>query len=389
MTPVLSENSSGTLLRLLPPTPEGEKNKLPILTTAADIRELIQYLKRRPAGVTATEELDRPKKRLFEDRKLEAYELLGITTREDQTLRLSPLGWKFAQRMESDAEVFRHVLGRSLPYSTALNWILRQNIDLITSTELRDFWHGVHPPFAFDDQEAMRGSAVSFFSICQASGLGTMTLGKRGHITRFFVDRDELTKFLAEASGSLVRCEGTTGTEVHERLAHAAVLKDSSVARTLEQQAFTVLIQSKNPSIVELIRRTLEITNVSSMSVGLVWDRIAAEDEPVPQTSREFNALIVVLDEDSFTRDDTGIYCLREKVLMELGAAHVLYDRRVILLADRRIASCQGFKDLIYYEFDSERLDWEVGLQLIKLVAEFRDRAAPTAAKPSLLPSTA
>src|SRR6476620_12471109 len=95
-----SEISIGPALRLLPSTPAQENEKLPILTTASDIRELIQYLKRRPAGLIATEELDRPKKRLFDDNKLAAYEFLGITIREGKLLKLSTLGWNFAQRME-------------------------------------------------------------------------------------------------------------------------------------------------------------------------------------------------------------------------------------------------------------------------------------------------
>jgi hypothetical protein len=160
---------------------------------------------------------------------------------------------------------------------------------------------------------------------------------------------------------------------VHERPLQDSATNDSSIARTDERQVFTVLIQSKNSRIVELIQRTLEITNVGSMSVGSVWDRSASEVEPVQRPPREFSALIAVLDEDSFITDEAGSHGLREQVLMELGAAHVLYDRRVILLADR-VASCEGIKDLIYYEFDSERLDWELGLQLIKRVVEFRDR---------------
>src|SRR6185295_14964473 len=122
----------------------------------------------------------------------------------------------------------------------ALDWISQQKIDMVTSTELRGFWHGAHSEsFTFDDQEAIRGSVVSFFSICQAASLGTMTLGKRGHITRFFVDRDELAKFLTEGSAPPFTVEAEA--DKHELIAGAAGGNETSVANNL--QALTALIQ--------------------------------------------------------------------------------------------------------------------------------------------------
>jgi hypothetical protein len=379
-----TEITSGAILRLLPSASEQESERLPILTTAADIRELVQYLKRRPAGVIPAEELDRPKKRLFEDRKLEAYEFLGITTREGQTLRLTPLGWKFARRMEADTDVFRYLLDRHRPYAATLNWIAQQNMDMITSTELCNFWHGAHSEaFGFNDQETIRGAVLSFFSICQAAGLGTLTLGKRGHTTRFVVDRDELAKFLAEKFASTLHCDDTTGSEMRN-IFIGPVPNDFPVAPTNESQEFTALIQCKNPRVVELIQRTLEIINVRSQPVDVVWNRNASTANPL-DNSREFCALIAVLGEESFTRNQTGTSVIRDGVLMELGAAYVLYDRRVVLMADNSSAACEGIEDLILYEFHDGRMDWEVGLQLIKLVNMFREKIQPLPIASSML----
>jgi hypothetical protein len=372
-----TETTSGSLLRLLPSSPEQESERLPILTTAADIRELVQYLKRRPAGVIAAEELDRPKKRLFEDRKLEAYEFLGITTREAQTLRLTPLGWKFARRMEADTDVFRYLLDRHRPYTAALNWISQQNMDMITSTELCNFWHGAHSEaFGYNDQETIRGAVLSFFSISQAAGLGTLTLGKRGHITRFVFDRDELARFLAEKSASTLHCDDTTGSEARNIFIGPVAPNDFPVALTNESQESTVLIQCKNPKVVELIQRTLEIINVRSRLVDVVWNRNGSTASAL-DSSREVCALIAVLGEESFIKDQVGNSVIKDSVLMELGAAHVLYDRRVVLMADSNSAGCEGIEDLIRYEFDDGRLDWEVGLQLITLVNIFREKLQP------------
>jgi hypothetical protein len=368
------EISIGPTLRLLPSSPAPENGKLPILTSAADIRELIQYLKRRPAGVIAAEELDRPRKKLFDDRKLAAYEFLGITTREGKLLRLSALGWNFAQRLAADAEMFRHLLDRHPPYFTALTSIALQNLDLITSTELCDFWHGAHSDaFEFADHEAIRGAVVSFFSLCQAAGLGTMVLGKRGHITRFFVDRDELTRFLNN---------GPAAPSDNEDAAHAdsrpfvgpLALNNPGGVPTADAPELTVLIQCKNPLILELIQRTLAVANLRGIQVSAIWDRTNSTADVVENHSREFCALIVVLGEEAFITDREGTSGIKQNLLLELGAAHVLYDRRVIVLADKTSAVGAGLEDLISFAFDSERLDWAAGLQLIKQLAEFRER---------------
>lgn len=366
-----SEISIGPALRLLPSTPAQENEKLPILTTAADIRELIQYLKRRPAGVIAAEELDRPKRKLFDDRKLAAYELLGITIREGKLLKLSTLGWNFAQRLEADTEVFRHFLDRHPPYFTALTSIALQNLDMITSTELRDFWHGAHSDTrAFADQEAIRGAVISFFSVCQAAGLGTMVLGKRGHITRFFVDRDELTKFLNPGPTAPAGSE-KAGLDRPPLVGPVAV-KNSGALPAADARELTVLIQCQNPRILELIQRTLEVANLRASPVNAIWDRTNSTSQVVENNSRECCALIVVLGEEAFITEP-GTPGIRQNLLLELGAAHVLYDRRVIVLADKAGAVGAGLEDLISVTFESERLDWEAGLQIIKRLAEFRE----------------
>jgi hypothetical protein len=45
----------------------------------------------------------------------------------------------------------------------------------------------------------------------------------------------------------------------------------------------------------------------------------------------------------------------------------------VILLADRKFQTPNGIQDLIYYEFQNDSLDWEVGLQLIRVVEDFKN----------------
>src|ERR1044072_723546 len=186
-------------LLMLPDTPT-QHTRLPILTSANDIRDFVQYLKRKTAGVVAAEELDRSRKRLFEEHKLEAYRSLGITEETDGLVMLSSLGWDLARRLEPETEGFRQLLSRTPTYVAAVHWMYREDFEVVTLTGGLAFWTSLPEIAETHDLEAMRGAALSFFSLCEAAELGTLTLGKRGHITRLRVDHEQLRRFVEAKS---------------------------------------------------------------------------------------------------------------------------------------------------------------------------------------------
>jgi hypothetical protein len=87
------------------------------------------------------------------------------------------------------------------------------------------------------DEEQIKGVVVSFFSFCQGAVLGTMTLGKRGHITRFCVDRTELSGFLEDAP-----------TLTDEELFAKKLVPIHPVAKPAR---FRVVIQAQHSPLVE------------------------------------------------------------------------------------------------------------------------------------------
>jgi len=356
MIPLADNNSAVTVLSH---SSSEVEHRVPLLATAADVREFVQYLKLKPNGVVAAEELDRPKKRLFDERKLAAYDLLGITTKDGMTLKLSSRGWQFARNFEFDAQTFRHLLSQTLPCWTALQWIRDQNIDMITAPEVTDYWQRFHPSvFNNTDEEQIKGAVVSFFSFCQGAALGTMTLGKRGHITRFFTDRAELRNFL----------EGTSGHEPHETLfppLEPPYLSSESQTRDVQLK---VLIQSNDTRLVETLQTTLNLVDIKSEQIALGFPAMVSPSSLFEEHQLENCALLMVIGEESLNVDSCGVRSLNEKVLLELGAAHILFEQRVVVLADKRASSPEGFDDLKYYEFDGEHLDWELGLELVRVL---------------------
>src|SRR5260370_42263769 len=113
---------------------------LPVLATASDVREVVQLLKKKPEGITIVEASDAGRKRLFDPRKVAAYETWGILTKSADRIKLSRLGCEFATTLEPEAQIYRVMLDNTPPYRAVLEGIYRQEFYLVTFTDIVDYW---------------------------------------------------------------------------------------------------------------------------------------------------------------------------------------------------------------------------------------------------------
>ena len=170
--------------------------KPPRLATANDIRELVQYLKRRPEGLNLHDVPQPIKKRIFYPAKIASYEFWGLVSVKRDRITLTELGWQFARRLEPEAEAYRDLLLNTSFYRGALEWVQHERIDLLTQDELAAFWQREFAwVFVNSDERDLCGAVVSFFHLCQAAELGAMTMGKRGQPARLRVWREVLGTF--------------------------------------------------------------------------------------------------------------------------------------------------------------------------------------------------
>jgi hypothetical protein len=347
---LLDDNMSPTVLGLMNES-DARSDVRPVLACASDVRELVQYLRLKPDGVVAAEELDRSKRRLFDERKLAAYDSLGITTRHDGVVRLSARGRRFARNFEFDAQAFRSMLSQSISCWSALQWISEQNYDLITSPEVITYWLKVHPEtFGVFDDEYLKSTVVSFFSFCQGAGLGTMTLGKRGHITRFCVDRIELKRFVNGDALAIPDEPAITGSK------SSAPLHPSSEAR------FKVLIHSHDDEIARVLQETFQLIGLNSDKIELCWGNLASHISSLTEEC----ALVVVMGEDCFNGNSRR--SVEEEVLVGLGAAQVLFDGRLIVLAEKNDLLVEKLKNLRCIEYEATQLSWSAGLEIARVM---------------------
>ena len=106
-----------------------------------------------------------------------------------------------------------------------------------------------------------------------------------------------------------------------------------------------------------------------------------AEDEettaiPVPEkvfaAMRRCQAGIIIVSADDADRDSGGAFTINQNVLIEIGAAFVLYDRKVVLVWDKRLTVPSNLQGLYRCEFEGAEFSWTAGMKLMKAIRDFR-----------------
>lgn len=337
--------------------------ELPVLATASDLREVVRYLRKRPGGVFVNEEWDKGRKRLFNRKKVAAYALLGMTSGGGDSVELSPAGLDLADSLDADAREFRCLIDRVPLYRAALEQARGQRLDILTAADVLRFWGERRPESLYHDDDSRRGAVISFFSFCQAAGLGTTTLGKRGHVTRLRIDMEELERFLDE------------GLEPHTPATGVRSANDRA-GRTTTAQAVAplrvLIAHSGNPEATAPLRQLLELIGIEWRLTEIDWGRSGRSENT---WLLDCNVAVLVLDGGAYEQDCNGSLVLREPVLLGAGAALVVYNRRAILIGDRNLPAPAALAALPCFGFEGQSMTWEAGVELLKTFERFKEEA--------------
>jgi predicted nucleotide-binding protein len=138
------------------------------------------------------------------------------------------------------------------------------------------------------------------------------------------------------------------------------------------EQLRAFISHGKNAAIVEQVETMLGLADIPS--------EIAVKEEtaaiPVPEkvlaAMKRCTAAIIIVSVDEGQRDASGNYAINENVLIEIGAAFVLYDKRVVLLWDKRLNIPSNLQGLYRCEFEGDDLNWGAGMKLMKAIKGFK-----------------
>jgi predicted nucleotide-binding protein len=282
-----------------------------------------------------------------------------------------------------ETEIWKEVIDSLIPYRSVLEWAFHQSMSEVTNVDVAAHWHEHYSgQVGTANENTLKDAAVCFFNVCQGALLGKMVVGRRGQATRLQTSTSELKSFIEAGPTTLpvsvAEMEVTKPIVLPDQPADATPASSSETntnAATPVQQTQPPLrifiTHGKNMTLVEQVQTMLGLGGFESE---------VAEDEettaiPVPEkvfsAMRRCQAGIIVVsaDEASKTGDK---YFVNENVLIEIGAAFVLYDRRVVLVWDKRLKVPSNLQGLYRCEFEGEEFSWSAGMKLMKAIKDFK-----------------
>lgn len=315
---------------------------LPVLATTTDVREAIRFLKHHPEGITTVQAMDAFRKRIFDARKVSAYEFWKILLKNGERLKLAPLGWELAQCLNPEAEIYRAVLNNTTAYHGGLKWIREQDLELVTHLDIGEFWRAHHPHvLQGDSEEQLEAQAASFFHICHAAEVGTLTVGRKGQPTRLHIYAHELDAYL------------------NRQQLNPVATSEKVVVRKATGHAPRVFIShSSTHGLVKHITNGLELADLQFEMV----DR--ADEWSIDKT-------IAVL-----KRCDAGVIVITDDVvdnllLIQIGAAMVQFEKRLLLVMKKGLSLPMEIGGVQRIEVE-DQITWEEGLELMRALKRLK-----------------
>lgn len=145
-----------------------------------------------------------------------------------------------------------------------------------------------------------------------------------------------------------------------------------------EQRPVTAIFvgHSSGTKVLEQVKQLLELADLSAEVAGeQETAAIPVPDKVFDAMSRSDAAIICVTADAEQERDDG--YLVNPNVLIEIGAAYVRHDKRLVLLWDRRVKVPSNLQGLYRCEFEGDELSWEAGTKLQKALIAIKKGQVP------------
>jgi len=360
---------------------------LPQLVTIEDIDDLVAYLKTKPAGASIEDAKKVIRKQIFDPRKMPAYNAWGIINREGNQINLGGRGWHIARNTMPRHVVFQEILKSCNAYTSVLEWAFHSGLEEITSIDAGAHWHEHHKDdLGTKDDKGIKDRVNCFFRICEAAKLGKLVLGRKGQPTRLIFNKDSLELFIG---AGLPKRESQTEDNANEDISdekneevivsgHKEEIQfqeecQSGIEQDGKKQVRVFISHGKNMELVEQVETMLGVAEIPYELA------ISEETSAIPVPEKVFNsmrkcnsAVIIVSVDEAPTEGETPT--INQNVLIEIGAAFVLYNKKVILLWDKRIPIPSNLQGLYRSEFEGDELSWKSGMKLMKALKDFQGK---------------
>lgn len=369
---------------------------LPVKTTSDDVRAITKYLKAKPTGATIAE-AKAVNKSMVDGRKVAAYVAWGVVDRKDGRLKLTARGLAFARDPDNESSIFREIVSGRTPYRSVIEWAYHQEMAEIDTNDVATNWHDHHRQAVGEDANdaTLRDNAVCFFNLAAAADLGALVKGRGGKLTRLVLDKAAVKSFVEagpttppwEEEGEAEGEQGADSEKVAEKqdVSTEEGLGDSTQqisAKPADQTLDAIepmrvfISHGSNHDVVEQIEVMLGLADFEPEIAEAEETTAIPVSKKVLGAMRRCQAGIIAVTVDESRKDDEDNFVPNENVLIEIGAAFVLYDERVVLLWDKRLEVPSNLQGLYRCEFEGDELSWTAGMKLMKAIKGFKSTDA-------------
>jgi len=355
-----------------------------------DVRAIVSYLRTRPVGATSAEARAVVRPQVLDGRKVAAYIAWGIVERDGERLKLAPRGWDLARKPQEEALVLRSVLDGIPPYRSVLEWAHHQKMASFTNVDVAAHWAEHHSAaVGTENENTIKDAAVCFFHLAQGAGLGKLTIGRRSKATRLDLNREQLQRYVEAGPSTPPWTDSTTAAPASDVSPTAAPSIQSEVIPVASTPQSAAVIpepkaggrlrvfishSSRNMEIVEQVESLLTLAQMDTEVAEAEETTAIPVSEKVFELMHRSDAAIIAVTVDDRKKDASGKYFINENVLIEIGAAFVLYQRQVVLLWDKRLPVPSNLQGLYRCEFEGNELTWSAGMKLSKAIQNFKKR---------------
>ncbi|NOT48558.1 MAG: hypothetical protein HOP17_12505 [Acidobacteria bacterium] len=347
--------------------PELPITSLPILATANDAREVIRFLKKRPNGVTVVEAMNAEPKRIFDARKVAAYEFWGIIHRQNDRLTLTPLGQELAEALGPETRMHRDILNRVPAYKLALKCIYDEGLDIATHLDVLRHWSELRTVAGveYGNAQDLEAAVVCFFSLCHAAELGTSTVGKRGQPARLRVEIEQVAAFLSESYDVVSRVPISLPAKLPQRdnVQPFRSTPGGTIRRVLVSTSGVRTDVDHLNSLLRLAGFESSTIDFADFDNGLIPSSELAE-------MQQCQAGIFVISPKDCVKQKDGTHSLRHEWITKISVAAAIFDWRILLFWNGKLPPPEELSSSGLKILSSEDLDWQASVDLVSHLKE-------------------
>ena len=167
--------------------------------------------------------------------------------------------------------------------------------------------------------------------------------------------------------------------DVAKRVAGVTEVIEANLAKAIEPNTKVFISHGKNREIVSQLKELLTFGRFQPV-VSVERDTTSIPvPEKVFQDMRDCAAAVIHVMSEGELLDSEGkqVPHINENVLIEIGAAIALYDRRFVLLVQKGVKLPSNLQGLYRCEYEGDKLDYEATMKLLKTFNQFRDEPKP------------